>query len=103
MTDNTYWQTFPTNIVDTPSLLISQQTPSSQLSHSHPQQQQQAQQQQHSNHHHSHSNHHQQQQQQQHWSDDPDKRKWNQDFGEFDINSHANKMFRKYRITFLYM
>ena len=99
MTDNTYWQTFPTNIVNTPSLLISQQAPSSQLSHSHPQQQQP---QQHSNHNHSHSNHQQQQQQQQQqqWSDDPDKRKWSQDFGEFDINSHANKMFRKCLLFF---
>lgn len=69
-------------MVDTPSLLIPQQTPPSHLSHPHHQQQQQ--QQQHPN------------PQQQPWTDDADKRKWNQEFGEFDINSHANKMFRTY-------
>lgn len=76
-------------MVDAPGLIISQQAPPSHLpaSHHHPQQQQQQQQ---------HPNQQQQQQQQQPWSDDADKRKWSQEFGEFDINSHANKMFRTY-------
>ncbi|KAF1805226.1 hypothetical protein FB192DRAFT_1361724 [Mucor lusitanicus] len=84
MTNNTYWQTFPTNMVDAPGLLIPQQTPPSHLSHSHHHPQQPQQPQQHPN---------PQQQQQQPWSDEADKRKWSQEFGEFDINSHANKMF----------
>lgn len=87
MTNNTYWQTFPTNMVDAPGLLIPQQTPPSHLSHSHHHPQQPQQPQQHPN---------PQQQQQQPWSDEADKRKWSQEFGEFDINSHANKMFRMY-------
>ncbi|CEP18151.1 hypothetical protein [Parasitella parasitica] len=82
MTNNTYWQPFPTNIVDTPSLLMPQQPPAStHLPHSQQQQPSQQQQQQHSN------------QQQSQWSNESDKRKWNPDFSEFDLNPHANKMF----------
>lgn len=74
MTDNTYWQ-FQQSMVDNPIMLPQQSQPSSQSAQpslsqpAPPQQQQQA------------------------WSDDSDKRKWNHGFSDFDMNTHANKMF----------
>lgn len=66
--DPTYWQNFQSSEIVSPptnNLLLSQQQSSP-------------------------PNHHQPQ-----WNEESEKRKWSPDFQDFDINTHANKVFRK--------
>lgn len=74
MTSNTsYWPTFSSSIINTPSLLVPD-----------------------------HTTHHISTLQQDPWTSGVDKRKWSPEFGDLDMNSNANKLFRKFRFIIVF-